>query len=99
MISTFKYAIKCIKNEYLRPSRILYEILKHPCVMDYTYVILGQSGATGKTWLYNELKINGFRVVELSEDIYKLLQYKDCDNHVIINEFQQTIIIILNKSL
>jgi hypothetical protein len=101
MITLFELGIESIKKEggCLSPSRILYEILKDECIRDYTYVILGKSGPTGKTWLWDKLRNEGFGVIEISEDIYKLVDYTDDHNHCIVDNFRKTIIIILNKRL
>lgn len=87
----------------MKPSIILDKILNNPVVRgrswEFTYVILGQSGPTGKTWLYNQLKIRGLDVVEISEDICYLVRYEDSDNHYIIDELDLKVIIVLNKLL
>lgn len=101
MTSLFELRMKSIREEhtYLSPSRILHEILRDPYIRDYTYVILGRSGPTGKTWLWDKLKSNGFEVLELSETIYKLVNYADSDNHVLVDDLHKAIVIILNRSL
>lgn len=87
----------------LTPSRILTyfstnrffqtEHTKRP----YTFFILGRPGPTGKTWLTNILKRDGFMAFELSDSVSNLVEYKDDQNHVI--EDDRNIIIVLNKSL
>lgn len=86
---------------YLSPSRILYEILKEPRIYnrDYTYVILGKSGPTGKTWMWDKLRSRGLRAIEISEHIYDLVEYSDSDNHCLIDEHTQVVTIVLNRWL
>lgn len=101
MKSLFELRIKSIRKElgYLSPSRILYEIENDPYIKDYTYVILGKSGPTGKTWLWNKLKSRGFTVIEISEYIHRLVNYTDTDNYCLVDHFNKAIIIVLNCSL
>ena len=102
MITTFEQKIKSIKKErggHIHPSRICYEIMNDNAIKDYTYIIMGKSGPTGKTWLCNELKSSGFDVVEISESTYDLIGYMDSDDHCRVDDFQKTVTIILNRSL
>lgn len=64
---------------------------------DYTYIILGRPGKTGKTWLCNELRVHGFNAFEISEDIYDLVRYNDEENHVMVNNYSKQVTIVLNK--
>lgn len=66
---------------------------------EYTYIILGRSGPTGKTWLCNELKVHGLNAVEISEDIFDLVHYKDDENHCTIDDFRKCVVIVLNQFL
>ena len=68
-------------------------------VKDYTYIILGRPGKTGKTWLCNELRVHGFNAFEISEDIYDLVRYNDEENHYIVNDIDKQVTIILNRSI
>lgn len=65
----------------------------------WTFIILGCGGPTGKTWLCTGLKQYGFRAFEVTESIYTLVDYKDNGNHVIQNDENRTIVIVLNHSL
>jgi hypothetical protein len=71
--------------------------LKTPKAHSYTYIIMGRSGCTGKTYLKDCLGSRGFRALELSEDIYKYISYDD-KNHYIVNDLDKTVIVILNES-
>lgn len=75
------------------------EFIRQHCGTDYTYVILGRSGPTGKTWLRNYLVEAGYNAVELSEDIIGLVEYKDDKNHFIVNRMQKMVLIVLNHSI
>ena len=74
---------------------------------DYTFIIFGNSGPTGKSWLTKELNSRGYTAFELSEDIRQWLwkwlwawfENNDDENHCIINSFDKQVIIILNKPL
>lgn len=66
---------------------------------DYTYIICGHSGPTGKTWLANELKERGYKTIEISESMFGLVYYTDHHNHFIVNGKEKAVLIVLNKSL
>ena len=84
----------------MSPSRIL-EIFVSAKGMyqDYTFVIMGRSGPTGKTWLYNQLRNHGFNAFEISEHIYDKVDYHDNDNYYIPDHPYKQIVIILNRDL
>lgn len=81
------------------PQEILDWITNSPKSVAYDYIILGKSGPTGKTWLYDRLKERKYNVTELSEWITGLVNYPDDSNHIIINDVDMKMIIILNKPL
>lgn len=86
-----------LTKEGLSPQSILRTILLfRPESKDYTIVVMGETGPTGKTWIYEKLKSNGFRVTEITEQVYKIVDYRDRKNHVLVDEVQRTIIIVLN---
>jgi hypothetical protein len=72
---------------------------------EYTYIIMGRTGATGKSWLCEGLKMNGFNAIEISESVYPFVCYgksrrtPDENNHIIINETYKYVVIILNEYL
>lgn len=85
---------------YSNPSRFLEAVITgrfRATSLQYSYIILGRPGPTGKTWLYNGLKLNGYKAFELSEDIIGLVDYRDDDNHYLIDDTKKQVIIILNK--
>lgn len=84
--------------ENFKASKAL-EYIKKEFGTDYTCVILGRSGPTGKTRLRNHLIEEGYNAVELSEDIISLVDYRDDKNHFIVNRMQKMVIIVLNRSI
>lgn len=66
---------------------------------DWTYIILGRPGRTGKTYLCNYLRRNDYNAFELSEDIWDLVDYHDEENHCRIDELTKRVLIVLNKPL
>lgn len=82
-------------------NRIFVKIIRSHTknMKDYTFVILGRPGKTGKTWLCNELRFHGFNAFEISEDIYHLVKYNDDENHYIVNDVDKQVTIVLNRSI
>lgn len=66
---------------------------------NFTVIIMGRPGPTGKTHLYYLLKKQGFNAIELSENLGGLVDYIDDKNHYEIDYMNQLVIIILNKRL
>lgn len=66
------------------------------------YIILGKSGPTGKTWLWNNLHMAGYTVTELPEMLSLCgvtCNYSDGQNHYISNNCTGWVIIVLNNIL
>lgn len=68
-------------------------------IRSYRFFVMGETGPTGKSWLTDRLREIGCDVVELSEDIYEFVDYKDYENHYLIDPFKKITIIILNQPL
>lgn len=88
----------------LTPNRIIHHIIDSEndplgSSKDYAYIIMGDNGPTGKTWLCNGLKLHGFNAVEPSEDMNHLISYNDHKNHFIVNELDKIVVIVLNHKL
>lgn len=84
----------------LAPNRILREIVERPGqYKEYTFIVLGRPGRTGKTWLTTGLKEYGFTAFEISEAVGLLVEYMDNKNHIIENHITKSITIMLNKRL
>jgi hypothetical protein len=64
---------------------------------DWTYIIFGSGGPTGKTYLYNKLRWKGYNAIELTEEICSFVEYRDRKNHYLIYEDSKVVVIILNK--
>lgn len=62
------------------------------------YIICGESGPTGKTWLWNELRKEGHNAIEITEAIRPFVVYHDDENYMYEARLGQ-IIIVLNKPL
>lgn len=84
----------------LSPESILIDILSGKLGEPgtNTYIILGKSGPTGKTWLWNELRKYGFKAFEITEDILRYgVKFEDNKNHCIVG--LEHVTIILNEKL
>ena len=66
---------------------------------DWTYIIFGRGGPTGKTHLCAELKRGGYNAIEITEEVYPFLEYRDERNHFLVYEQSKCLVIILNKPL
>lgn len=67
--------------------------------LEWTYIILGKAGPTGKTHLYNMLRRDGYNAIELSEDVADLVNYNDDKNHYKVDYDRKLLVIVLNKPL
>lgn len=87
-----------IKN--LTPNDVLRRIINdpHKDSPGRIYIILGKTGPTGKTWLWDKLTKHGLNAIEITESIDGLVTYNDDQNHYIEPIFGVTVV-ILNKRL
>lgn len=65
----------------------------------WLYIIFGRPGPTGKTSLRNELRDSGFNAVEISENVFDIVDYRDERNHFITDYGAKRAIIVLNRYL
>lgn len=81
------------------PSQILRYIETRPEHADKTktYIILGRIGATGKTWLCDQLKARGYNAMEITEQIYDQVVF--CSSVNEYSEHEDLVVIVLNSSL
>lgn len=66
---------------------------------DWLYIITGRPGPTGKTFMREQLAKNGYKAIEISEDIFDLVTYKDEENHYIVDHTKKQMVIVLNRPL
>lgn len=91
-----------MKLNHPTPSQILHAILDNPdpAYKTKTYVVLGRPGPTGKTWLCEKLKLYGYKVVEISEHIFDLVEYYGSTNHYRdYSDHDTVVVIVLNRYL
>ena len=63
----------------------------------YTFIIMGKTGPTGKTRLCDNLNKAGFKAFEVSEHLTGMVEYPDNENHYLVDETHKTVTIILNR--
>lgn len=82
-------------------NAVLDRLVDMPDAMNKNFIILGQSGPTGKTWLCNELRERGLNAFEISEQICSFVGYNSYHdgNYIITSGLNGQVIIILNKRL
>lgn len=85
----------------LTPQLLLERITASETSMEYTYIITGKIGPTGKSWLYRQLNSRGYNVIDLNESLmrYCHIEFDDSRNHYVINEIEKLMVIILNERL
>ena len=66
---------------------------------DWVYIITGKPGPTGKTFLCNKLKYNGYNAYEISEDTGRSVKYFGDVNTFNINYEKKQVVIVLNKPI
>ena len=88
-----------IKNEYLAKSSsdIAKIITECDPVKEFTYIILGETGETGKTSLCTWLRDMGYTAFEIAEEINDKVYYLDDQNRLRIDATRMKAVIILNK--
>lgn len=80
------------------PDKILIDIHRHlNNPHEYTYIIMGKPGPTGKTWLCDKLRQRGYNACEVSESLCWLIDYHDNNNHYLIKNEYRVVVIILNQ--
>ena len=94
------FSERFIELPSMTPSRILRHILDDlDNSKEYTYLIIGKYGPTGKTWLCDGLKRYDYRAFDLNDSAYISLigKYADNKNHYHIIPDQKLVIITLNE--
>lgn len=86
--------------DYNAPEEFLRMILKRKDLYKgFTFVITGKGGPTGKTWLTEKLRHNGFNAVEVTEAMLGYVDYNDDANHHAFNCAEKWVLIVLNTPL
>ena len=88
-----------MKTRTYETASIIYrEIIKQPSFKDYTVIITGKPGPTGKTTLCKLLVNAGINAIEISEILYTHVVYLlENDNTVTIDEENKIVLVILNR--
>lgn len=82
------------------PDKILNDILRNLTNPgEYTYIIMGKPGPTGKTWLCDQLKRYGYNACEITESVCWLIEYNDNGNHYLVKKQNHVVVIILNAPI
>lgn len=90
--------MECTVNKGMSHTEILYDISHLENPEQYTYVIMGKPGPTGKSWLCKQLKDRGFKAVE--SDYLNLLYRTDINkNYYFVYPDVKTIVIVLNRTI
>ena len=66
---------------------------------NYTIIITGRVGPTGKTWLCNELTKLNYRAVENTQLTMSMMLKDDGHNHVFLDDKIKQVVIVLNEIL
>lgn len=64
---------------------------------EWVYIITGRPGPTGKTFLCNKLKENGYNSIEISEDTGRSVKYFGDRNTFNVNYEKKQVVIVLNR--
>ena len=90
----------------LTPQIILYQLVSeipqnNPNIpyREYVFVILGQPGPTGKTWLCDQLRVRDYTSYELPFETYNFVDFADKKNHYVVDHINKMVTIILNERL
>ena len=88
-----------INKAYRTASDIYRAITDSQILKDYTVIIAGKTGPTGKTTLCKLLVNAGVNAIEISETLNHYVQYsKGCDkNDMIVDDWNKTVLVILNR--
>lgn len=87
------------RKEYRTATDICRAIMHSHFLKDYTVIITGKTGPTGKTTLCKLLESVGVKAFEISEDLNFYVDYTHMGdkNIMIVNEFNESILVVLNR--
>ena len=85
-------------REYKTASDIYRTIVDNQFLKNYTVIITGSTGPTGKTTLCKLLVNAGIRAIEISEILNEHVEY-DClySNCMTVDECNETVLVVLNR--
>lgn len=87
-----------INRTYRTASDIYREIVGDPRLQDYTVVIIGTPGPTGKTTLCKLLISAGIKAIDISESLDSHVAYLyPNDNDIDIDWENKIVLVILNR--
>lgn len=93
MLNPEKYATAVSIRDFF-----MYEV-KTTTTPPPTVIITGRPGPTGKSWLREELRAMGYNAIEITGSLYLFVEYTDYKNHVVLDEFNNLVMVILNKTM
>ena len=86
------------RREYGTASDIYRAIVGDQFLKDYTVVITGKTGPTGKTTLCKLLVNAGVKAIEISEILNDQVEYLyEYGNEMIVDNENKTILVVLNR--
>lgn len=86
-------------REYRTASDIYRVIVRSQFLKNYTVIITGKTGPTGKTTLCKLLVNAGVRAFDISESLNDHVNYsfRNDQNDMIVDEENETVLVILNR--
>lgn len=86
------------RREYGTASDIYRTIVGDQFLKDYTVVITGKTGPTGKTTLCKLLVNAGVKAIEISEILNDQVEYLyEYGNEMIVDNENKTVLVVLNR--
>lgn len=79
------------------PDQIFQHIRQSDPSRNYTYIILGRPGPTGKSTLAHKLNIECYVAYEITEELLRAARIDGKRNAFIVNDIMQYVIIVLNE--
>jgi hypothetical protein len=81
-------------------ENILWDIVRdHGAHDGWIFVIIGKGGPTGKTWLTNQLRLRGYKALELTDALLGVVSYEGNINRIYEDWTNKTMTIILNRPI
>lgn len=97
-IKTWRYFKNRERGEVIENLGVYRELVR----TEYTVIILGRPGPTGKTWLATKLLEQGYRAIDISElpEVYRNITFReDCkdEDYFGFDDDKKVVIVMLNK--